>query len=401
VSLQRIIFVDDEANILQGLQNLLRKERRRWDMVFALGGHAALAEMAKAPFDVIVTDMRMPGMDGAALLKLVMERHPGVARIVLSGHADRDAIVRALPMVHQFLSKPCDGDSLRAVIERTCSLQLLLKDQAIRQIAAKLETIPSAPRIYLELTNAVAEDVGLDSIAKIVETDPAMAAKVLQLVNSAYFGLPQRLLSVREAVTYLGIDLIKGLSLSAHVFATVGATADARLLDDIQRRSLLTARAAKRFASDSKRAGEAFTAAILHDIGKIIIAVGLPERSAQIAHDARQNRRAIHLVEKEVLGVTHAEVGAYLLGVWGIPFSIVEAVAYHHEPALLKEGDAEVLAAVHAANTLIDEAEQVSGEPLLDGGLDQAFLERAGFAQKLTAWRAIAQAETRTAAEAQ
>ncbi|HTQ06246.1 MAG TPA: HDOD domain-containing protein, partial [Polyangiaceae bacterium] len=213
--MKRILFVDDDASVLDALKNILRKRRNEWDMVFVVGGLAALAELEKGPFDVVVTDMRMPGMDGAALLTRVRDVYPGSARIVLSGQADRDAIVRALPVTHQFLNKPCDAATLRGVVERTCSLQTLLQNEATRSVIGKLNHLPSPPATYLRLTEAMANpNVSSKAIGAIVEEDPAMSVKVLQLVNSAYFGLAHRVASVTQAVSYLGLGVLKALALN-------------------------------------------------------------------------------------------------------------------------------------------------------------------------------------------
>ena len=144
-------------------------------MVFALGGPAALEEMAKTRFDVVVSDMRMAGMDGAALLGQVRNDFPGTARIVLSGHAEHEAVMRALPVMHQFLNKPCSTEALRGVISRTCALQELLHADTIRELVGKLERLPSPPTIYMQLTQALADPkVTSQRIAGIVEGDPAI-----------------------------------------------------------------------------------------------------------------------------------------------------------------------------------------------------------------------------------
>jgi putative nucleotidyltransferase with HDIG domain len=402
LSLPRILFVDDEESILYGLRNLLRKHRRVWDTVYALGGQAALEELARAPVDVIVTDMRMPGMDGAALLHKVMHDYPSVARIVLSGHADKAAFLRVRPVAHQFLSKPCDGEVLRIVLERTCALREILDDEALRRIVGPLDQLPSRPSTYLELTQAVArEGVGCDEIARIVELDPAMAAKTLQLVNSAYFGLGRSISSIQEALLYLGVELLQGLVLSAHVFAAMEAVqVEGFSLDGIQNHSLLAARMAKRLVNDRRLAEEAFTAALVHDIGKIIIAMGMPERFAAVAREARESQRPFHEVERERMGVTHAEVGAYLLGMWGLPFVIVEAVAYHHCPSGICAGPRDVLAAVHIASSLAEIAMLDPDDPVADRLLDLGFIESLGSAVDLSKWRAVAREEMAAAASA-
>jgi HD-like signal output (HDOD) protein len=397
--MRRVLFVDDEQNVLDGLRNMLRRQRHVWDMVFARGAQAALVELEKAPFDVVVSDMRMPVTNGAALLQTVKQRYPSVARIILSGYVEHEAVVGALPVAHQFLSKPCDPETLRIVVERACELQALLTDEAIRSVVGRLDTLPSVPRTYWELRRVVDEpNVSAGDIASIVEKDPAMSVKILQLVNSAYFGLARRMTSVRHAVSYLGIELLKGLALTAHVFATMEASrVEGFSLDQLQRNSLLTAQLARQLPADSKRAEEAFTAALVHDIGKIVVAVVLPDRFSEIVRTARATGRSFHVVERELLGVTHAEIGAYLLGVWGLPFTIVEAVAYHHRPSSMVSSElCDVLAAVHVADALVDK----DAAAPVDDKLDIAFLERAGLADRLPIWRTKAEGAMRKAAEA-
>jgi len=383
----RILFVDDEQAILDGLRDLLRKERRRWGMVFALGGLEALDELARQPFDVVVSDIRMPGMDGAQLLTRIKANYPSVARIVLTGHADRDAVLRALPVAHQFLTKPCDAGALRVAIERTQALHALLASREIRDIVGRLTSLPSVPQTYLALTDAARDSrKGLSDMTAIVQRDPAMSTKVLQLVNSAYFGNTQPIASIQQAVMYLGIELLKGLALTGNVFATLGkGTIEGFSLEALQTRSLRTACLAKRFVEDPRKAEEAFTAALVADVGQIIIAMGLRKGYQDVLRQARESGRPVHQVELETLGVTHAEVGAYLLGVWNLPFSIIEGVAYHHRPDALGSGPCEMLAALHAADILIDQP--VEGvEPELDHG----FFERAGLSERLVDWRRIA-----------
>jgi HD-like signal output (HDOD) protein len=385
----RILFVDDEVAILDGLRDLLRKERRRWDMVFAVGGHEALEELASQPFDVVVSDIRMPGMDGAQLLTRVKAEYPSVARIVLTGHADRDAVLRALPVAHQFLTKPCDAGALRVAIERTQALHTLLASREIRDIVGRLTSLPSVPQTYLALTEAARDSrKGLSDMTAIVQRDSAMGTKVLQLVNSAYFGNTQPIASIQQAVMYLGIELIKGLALSGNVFGTVGKTGlEGLSLEALQTRSLRMACLAKRFVEDPRKAEEAFTAALVADVGQIIIAMGLRKGYQDVLRQAVDTGQPLHAVELAALGVTHAEIGAYLLGVWGLPFSIIEGVAYHHRPNALGNGPCEMLAAVYAADALVDPP--AGGvEPELDLG----FFERAGLLGRLDEWRRIAAA---------
>jgi HD-like signal output (HDOD) protein len=399
--MRRIVFVDDEQGVLDGLQNLLRKQRKEWEMVFALGGTAALAELAQKPADVVVTDMRMPGMDGAALLEKIRDLYPATTRIVLSGHAEREAVVRAVPVTHQFLSKPCEGETLRAVIERACGLQNLLTDPNIRALVSGVDHLPSAPDVYFKLTQALAKaDTSIGEVAEIVQEDPAISAKILQLVNSAYFGLPQRVATLQHAVSYLGVDPIKALSLSAHVFGTFeGAKAGGLSVERLQKFSLLTATLAKRFASDKKLGDEAFTSGLVHDVGKLPLAMRMPHRFLEIQCTATASGRPTHVVEREQLGASHAEVGAYLLGAWGLPLSVVEAVGFHHNPSAVRDGAREILAVVHAADAFVDHPPASPSTPLEDLGLDLAFLEEAGMLDRIPDWRSMAGEAMRKAGE--
>jgi HD-like signal output (HDOD) protein/ActR/RegA family two-component response regulator len=380
---KRILFVDDDPGVLGGLQNLLRKQRKVWDMHFVSSGDEALSSLRSQPFDVVVSDMRMPVMDGAELLRRVQREAPSTARIVLSGFAERDAVMRALAVAHQFLAKPCDADTLRCVIERTCALHLLLTDGAIREIVGGLDKLPSEPETYFALTNALGRpEIGLADVAAIVERDGAMSAKVLQLVNSAYFGTSHSVSSIRQAVTYLGADLLRGLALTAHVFSAADPIAVPGFsLVSLQRHALATGLLARKFLGSSPRAAEAFTAAVVHDVGKIVLAVGMPVEYSAIRAEAAATGAGEVEIEERVLGVTHAEIGAYLLGIWGLPFPIVEAVAHHHRPARVQEGNCELLVAVHAANLLLENP---------DAKVDEAFFARTGAAKNLAAWRRAA-----------
>lgn len=404
MSRARILFVDDDVAILDALRDLLRKDQERWEMTFVGGGPQALSELRKAPFDIVLTDMLMPGMDGAELLARVKADYPGTARIILCGQAEREAVLRAVPVAQQFLTKPCDAAVIRSAIERTHGLSKLLESEAIRRVVGRLEQLPSVPQTYSELTRAAADPaLAVADIADIVQRDPAMCVKVLQLVNSAYFGVPQRVASIQRAVTYLGVELLKGLALTAHVFAVMEAHPVAGFsLERLQNHSVLTAQIARRLLTTPKAAEEAFTAALVHDVGKIVVALGLPSRFSDLVRESARSGRPFHAVEKEILDVTHAEVGAYLLGVWGLPFSIVESVAYHHHPGVVTDGPCDILVAVHAADALADpDFDEAGAAPGSVGLLDLAFIDRSGHAADLPWWRAVAEQEKRRAAESQ
>jgi HD-like signal output (HDOD) protein len=385
---KRILFVDDEPQVLDGLRNLLRKQRHEWDMRFAPGAKEALEELALAPADVIVSDMRMPGMNGAELLTRVRDLYPQTARIVLSGHAEREAIARVVSVAHQFLSKPADVNTVRIVIERTCRFQALMLDEGIRRVVGAMEQLPSLPDTYMQLVRATEDpDAGIAEIASIVERDPAMSVKVLQLVNSAYFGLGQKTESIARAVTFLGVENLKGLLMAVHLFGperfpAIEGRSPSRLRDE----SLLTAMLARQIVRDPKLSDAAFAAGIVHDVGQIVLASDPTKRYGEVWRAARASGEPIHVVEMRELGVTHAIVGAYLLGIWGLPFLLAETVAFHDTPSSVIEGNLDLLASVHLADVVVGAALE-GRDPLVAADLDVPFLTRVGLLADVPKWR--------------
>jgi HD-like signal output (HDOD) protein len=402
--MKRVLFVDDEPQMLSGLQRLLRPQRHEWDMKFAEGGGQALVALEETPYDVIVTDMRMPGMDGVTLLEQVKDQWPQMVRIILSGYTELEATLRTVPVAHQFLTKPCDPDRLKHVVERACTLQSLLHREALRATIAQMGDLPSQPGVYLALAEALADPAtSMADVAQLVEQDIGMSAKCLQLVNSAFFGLGRRVTSVQQAVSYLGTDMLKALVFTVEVFHAFQPAPGAGGFDleALQSHSLLVARLATKVLAGSQPADDAFVAGMLHDVGKLVLVTRLPEQAAAIATAAAATGRPWHVLEEEVLGVSHAEIGAYLLGLWGLPQQTVEALAFHHTPARLPRTGFDVLPAVYVADVLIDEqaAALDLGGAELSGPLDEEYLATLGVAAQLPAWRALAAELTQTALE--
>lgn len=388
---RRVLFVDDEPQILEGLRTRLHKQRKQWDMSFASSGQAALDILAKQPVDVIVTDMRMPRMDGAALLKHVQESYPQIVRIVLSGHAELETALRAVPVAHQFLNKPCEPGALENVVERACRLQSVVTDEVVKRVVGKIEKLPSLPRVYSQLMSALAnEKSSIDEVANILKQDVAICAKVLQVVNSAFFRLPRSIGKIEEAVRYLGLTTVKHIALAVEVFhANAGKSHPPTgfSLEALQRHSLLVGEVAANFFSAKQTKEDAFVVGLLHDIGRLLIGVELAELMNQIAQEMRSSNCSLTEAEEKVLGVTHAEIGGYLLSLWGLPYPVIEAVANHHAPSRVETTEFGILAAVHVGDALINEITELVGPPESSPGLDPTFIEALSLADKLDAWR--------------
>jgi HD-like signal output (HDOD) protein len=383
-SKKRIVFVDDEPAILGGLRSLLYKERQRWDMAFVACGSEALDALRLAPADVVVSDMRMPQMDGAMLLNQVKLEFPATARIMLTGHAEREAITRALPALHQLLSKPCNAASLREAIERGFAFAEDTSDRLtqIRSMVGGIDMLPAAPHIVSELSDALGAPAMCPAeVASIISRDPGLAAKVLQLANSAYCGA-RGTTSIKRAVVMLGAEQLRYISLNTSMFDdSFRSTFAGFSLDESQERSLRVARMAAAMLGGAT-ADEAFAAALLHDIGHVVLWIGMGDRYRLVLQHATATGRPVELVERELLGVTHGEIGAMLLALWGLPASVVTLVRHHHEPDKVPAELREIACAVHLADLL----------GTTDGDVPEDAIARAGWAHRIPAWRAAADA---------
>jgi putative nucleotidyltransferase with HDIG domain len=391
----RVLFVDDEPKILAGLRRLLHKMRDEWDMVFVTSGPEALAAIEKQPFDIVVTDMRMPGMDGAELLNEVRVRCPMAARLILSGHSDREMILKSLGPTHQFLAKPCDAEALKETVARARTLRDLLANQGLMATVARIKTLPSVPALYAKLLQ-VLESPGKSprEVAEIIGSDIGMTAKILQLVNSAFFGLHHHpVQNPSQAITHLGMDTVRAVVLTAGAFSTFEATGAAKQAVDYLyphslRTGTLSAKIALAMSLDNLLADDALMAGLLHDVGRLILAAELPDVLEDVFQVARERELALHEAERAVLGTTHAELGAYLLGLWGLPQRIVEAVAFHHAPANCPGRTLSVLAPVHVANALDSETHPEPGI-VHATSVDLAYLKELGVADCFARWRAL------------
>ena len=384
----RVLFVDDDLSVLGGLRRMLRAHRDRFETVCASSGAEALATMEAMTFDVIVTDIRMPVMDGGQLLEVVREQHPDTVRIVLSGQLDDASAVRLAVLAHQFLSKPCEFDVLVDAIERSCGIRSRLVDPELREALGRLDALPSPRPTLRRLTDSLRRgDSSVDEVTELIHNDPAITAKLLQLVNSAFFGLPRQVGDVRDAVVYLGLGMIRDLVAAADVFHAfedddrIDRAIYAQIRSDC-------VRAAEIAAQLSGQEPDACVASVLHDVGLLALAVCLPDELARTVDTARRTRTPLHVVEADLFGTTHADIGAYLLTLWGFRDEVVEAVAYHHS-APEHSNVAPLTHLPFVATTLASRYDRADGRLSLElpVTLDPAYLARVNLASQADATR--------------
>jgi len=381
-SMIRILFVDDEVSVLQAMQRSLHGMRNEWSMTFASSGAAALEELAKRPADVIVSDMRMPGMDGWQLLEHVKALHPQMVRLVLSGHADPGSIMRSIGVAHQYLAKPCESAVLKAAISRTHSLKNMLSSPRLARLVGGVGMLPSAPKAFQEILACLKEPkASVAQAAQIIGQDAAMTANVIKLVNSAFFGSRQPITTVNRAIAYLGLDTLGSLVLGYSVFSG-GAknTIPGFNLERVWQHSLDVAVTARTVALFEKfppaKVEEGFLAGMLHDVGKVVYAT-LPGATSDAA--------AVSLDETiEQIKAHHAEIGAYLLGLWGFPISIVEAVGFHHAPSEAVGEGLTLPKLIHIADRLVHERHAQGADN--DRTLEPDLLETLGLEKHWAGW---------------
>jgi HD-like signal output (HDOD) protein len=394
--MRKVLFVDDDQEEFNFLTRGISKERGQFEMRYVASGEEALVRMMAEKYDVIISSTRTVGMDGATLLQSVCDQHPAMVRILLASQQEMERALRAVPVAHQFLLKPCDPTMARIAVERATNLSRILNNRMLASLVGTVKDLPVLPKTYFALRKKLENpEVPLAELVEVVEKDVAISAKIFQLVNSAFFGLPLEVSSIKTAVSFLGIQMLQNLVLAAEVFSMINDTQSLPgfSFEELQAHSQLTARIAFRLPAAPHTRDIAVMAALVHDVGKLVLATRSPRHFARALAEATREQVPLFAAEKQLMGVSHAEVGAYLLGIWGLPSPVVEAVAHHHTPdSGPLEGVFDAVGIVHIANVLAHEALQRSDHKpeFPTQSVDPRFLERFGIAAQFHDWREMA-----------
>lgn len=361
-----ILFVDDELSILKSLRRLFMDED--WQMLFASSGNEGLETLKTEKVDLVVSDVRMPGMDGVEFLNRVKDLYPGIVRIFLSGYAEKKSVSSALAQgcAQQILPKPWNESELREVI--CAALDQSRKQQrgqrSLQTVINSLSNLPPLPSVYQDLRDCLADhkNFTIDQVVEIVRGDAAMSIDLLHWANSALFGQRRKVDTVKRAVVLLGIDVVESLVLSEAITRTIGALTkqtsgfDSR---DLQRHSMGCAIIARLLAetfsaSQPELADRVFIAGLLHDIGLLAEAGLFAEQFAKVQETAAAKKLLLVEAESEVLQTSHPEIGAILAEWWSLPSFIVNAIRWHLEPQNARE-DKKIVEKVAVANILVTE----------------------------------------------
>jgi putative nucleotidyltransferase with HDIG domain len=391
---KRILFVHADQKVLDGLKQTLEGMRAEWQMGFSRNGEEALQKLANGPFDVIVAGMDLHGMGGAGLLTEVIQRHPDVVRIVLSDNVEQDVIVRSAATAHQYLLKSCNSATLKSTLDRALHIREMLALPGLRALMSRIVSLPSLPAVHTQLVASLDNpEMSSRELGDIIGQDVAMSAKVLQIANSAFFGLYRYVASPTEAAVYLGVDTLRALTLSTGVFAafqSMGSTQS--LLAELQQHSMTTGLVASTIAKAEKLpkkvCDSSLVGGLLHDVGKLVLAANCPDEYDVVLNTVKKEGAPCFEVEQQMFGATHAVIGAYLLYLWAMPDLVCKSVAFHHNPADHSATTFTGAAAIHAADALEHES---TGSTEHSGrvSLDMNYITMLGLAARVPEWRRL------------
>jgi HD-like signal output (HDOD) protein len=354
-----ILVVDDEEAIARSLCRTLR--RHDYQMHSAFSGAEALEVLRRENIDMVISDMRMPGMTGYDLLSIVKREYPRVLRVVLSGYADAETMVKTVAdgVARTFLTKPCGNEELKTHIGHLFELHARLRERRLTEKITEIENLPGLPTLYNRLVECIQKNASMDEVAEVISHDPHFTAQILHIANSSFYAA--HIGSIKFACVYLGLDTIKNLVLTTEIFRSFAVGEPERLA--ISRLWAHSALANKIFhflyrkVHAGKVPDEYSCCGLLHDVGLLIMIRYFPQRYFEMEktlHGGGEpgGRPRIEEVERAMGEAPHAALGAFLLDWWNLPYSLVETSMFHHTPADPAVINREICSLVHVADCL-------------------------------------------------
>jgi len=385
---KRILLVDGVTSTLQDLKDELAGLAPSWEFFYTDSGLAALEALSKTSFHALVTDLQLADMVGYHLVTQVMNEFPQTHRLMLVDLGDLSALLRCVGGVHQFLAKPCEAQRIHAILQRAFQFEIWLPSQAVRQLIGRMPKLPSPAGPYSAVVRQMESRTASPAeVGALIGSDPAMTAKILQLANSAAYGPPLDEADPASTVGQIGLENTKGVLLLSHSYSNFrDLDGSGFSVDELWRHSQQTSRMARKIAetqqADLNTIQQSATAGLLHDLGKLALAANLSGQYRKALELTRTKKIALWEAEQEVFGATHGEVGGCLLGIWGLPVPVVEAVSMHHHPTCFLSQTFNPLTAVHAANAFAHARTFEQAKRLLD----QPYLLQAGVSDRLATW---------------
>jgi putative nucleotidyltransferase with HDIG domain len=383
----RVLFVDDDPLLREAYRNFA-PELREYEVFTAESGESGVKILQEKSFDVVVSDLCLPRMDGMQFLAHVVRSQPDSARIIISGYADRLKVAQCLFVGHRYFNKPCDSHALLKLLERLASFREIISNQKVRRVIGGLGSLPGPPDTYLKLTEILNSAYSsLNDVAAVVEQDASVTAKLLQIVNSAHFGISRKIISPTEAVQMVGVEVVRGLVLGLQAFSVYKShpskkAPPANLWDHSLRSALGARRLAQQMQLGHQECEQAFLAGLLHDVGKLVLIANVPEEYDEVMTFAKSYRIPVTESEQRRFGATHAQIGAYLLALWGLQDEVIELVEYHHSLGSHPADSPSTAIALHAAQYL-------NPADYRPESLDRDFLRKNGCDDKIDEWKEV------------
>jgi HD-like signal output (HDOD) protein len=389
---KRILLVGQDHSLWHEFEVEAQTADPRWAVEIARGATEARALLECFSFVAAIVDVQLADSSGLDLLDEVVRQQPKAMRIVLSELADTESTVKCVGRGHHHLLKPCDASILLNAVNQGLALESWLPSESVQSLIAQMRRVPSPPHLYFQVSSEVqSPHASIEKVGEIIGQDPAVTAKVLQLANSALFGLRLQVVNPVEAIGFIGLETTKALVLLAHTFSSFeNLKLSIFSVESLWHHSVATGHAAQRLGlleqNQQELSDQAFAAGLLHDIGKLLFAANMPGLFVEALVLAREQRRRFWEVETEVLGACHSELAACLLGIWGLPTPLVEAVALHHHPNRTLQPQFSPLTAVHVANVLAHELNPEQSVTVADQ-VDADYLAACGLTERLEPWR--------------
>lgn len=394
---KNILFVDDDENIISGIRRQLRPYRETWQLFFAENGNQALRIMQQNPVDLVISDMLMPEMRGDELFKKISQLYPGVIRVLLSGYADEETMQCALEVAHQHLIKPCNADTLREAITQIFDVQACVKNPRIIESMGDPNQLPSLPKIYRELTAALADErTTVNDLAGIFALDMVLSAKLLQLVNSAYFGLHRVVSNLGDAISMIGIKKLNSLVLSVHLKTAFPVTDPnmERYMQYLWADAVRVAELAKLISisehQQQDRPDQAYLGGLLHNMGLLVFLSRGGDQLNTLMEQVKNTDIPVSDLETRIFGFNRSEAAAYILSLWKIPPRIIESILLQNTPSQASYDGVSALTAVHVAACLLKPAVMRECDRLFDITLDSRYLQRIDKLERLPDWQLLA-----------
>jgi len=360
----------------------------------ACSGAEALQLLAGGRFDGLAPAISLSDMSGSEFLRRAAESAPGSVPMLRATPDERVQHCKQGGLAPHFLPQPPNAEELADALQRIFQLMRWMNGAAIRGLMSSMENLPAVPALYARVMRELrSDDPSIEAVGKLIAQDPALTAKMLQMVNSPVFALGRPICEAVDAVTFLGAERTKALILMASLSLHGSLTpCDGFSQESFWQHSLMVATMARTLAlKELKNAGLAdacFTAGLLHDIGKLLFASNLPREYGRVIQTAKTEGTSVNAVETRVFGASHGQLGASLLGTWGLPMPVLEAVAWHEHPRIEDTPEFSTVTIVHVANTL-----EYEKKGMIEGSeapkFELEYLEKLGIADRLNYWREL------------